>query len=185
MDSIAFIRDQAKQKRSKQKNTWEGVQDSIAFLGSSVTGKGARRRRITEICECGGNGSEYRRIKADFIFEMRHLAKVRHPCITTLMGAVIEKKEEPMIVMEYMVYGSLYEILHNDTVVLEGEVLIHILRDITKGMRFLHEASPQVVHGDLKAQNVLVGENFRAKVADFGLGSRSGEGSGWPTQGGG
>ena len=53
--------------------------------------------------------------------------------------------------------------------VIEGELLLPILRDIAQRVRFLHAASPQVIHGDLKAQNVLVDSKFRAKVADFGL----------------
>lgn len=85
------------------------------------------------------------------------------------MGAVIAKKEEPMLVMEFMDHGSLYDCIHNETMVIEGELLLPILQDIAKGVRFLHAATPQVIHGDLKAQNVLVDSKFRAKVADFGL----------------
>jgi serine/threonine protein kinase len=43
------------------------------------------------------------------------------------------------------------------------------LRDVAQGLRFLHAADPKVIHGDLKAQNILVSSNFRAKVCDFGL----------------
>lgn len=53
--------------------------------------------------------------------------------------------------------------------VIEGELLLPILQDIAKGVRFLHAADPRVIHGDLKAANVLVDSKFRAKVADFGL----------------
>ena len=116
-----------------------------------------------------GRKDEYNKLKADFISEMRHLSKLRHPCITTVMGAVISKFDEPMLVMEYMDHGSLYDILHNETMVVDGELLLPILRDIAQGVRFLHTAEPQVIHGDLKAQNVLVDGKFRAKVADFGL----------------
>jgi serine/threonine protein kinase len=105
-----------------------------------------------------GSGDEYSRLKKDFIAEMRHLSKLRHPCITTVMGAVISTKFEPMLVMEYMDHGSLYDILHNDSMIIDGEVVLPILRDIAQGVRFLHAASPKVIHGDLKAQNVLVGE---------------------------
>jgi serine/threonine protein kinase len=84
-------------------------------------------------------------------------------------GAVIERRTEPMLVMEYMEYGSLYDLLHNDTIVIDGELLLPILRDVAQGMRFLHASEPKVIHGDLKTQNILVDSKFRAKVADFGL----------------
>jgi serine/threonine protein kinase len=74
-----------------------------------------------------------------------------------------------MLVMEYMDYGSLSDMLHNETMVLEPEIIIPMLQDITQGCRFLHAADPQVIHGDLKAANILVDSKFRAKVADFGL----------------
>lgn len=71
--------------------------------------------------------------------------------------------------LQYMDHGSLYDLLHNETMSLEGELLVPILHDISQGIRFLHSATPQVIHGDLKAQNILVDSKFRAKVADFGL----------------
>eukprot|EP00049_Salpingoeca_infusionum_P014361 m.268384 g.268384 ORF g.268384 m.268384 type:complete len:629 (+) comp15657_c1_seq5:968-2854(+) len=63
----------------------------------------------------------------EFISEMRVLSKIRHPCITTIMGAVINKGCDLMMVMEYMELGSLYSILHNDTMVLEGDVLYEMV----------------------------------------------------------
>jgi guanylate cyclase len=68
-----------------------------------------------------------------------------------------------------MEHGSLYDILHNETMPITEDIMIPILRDIAQGMRFLHAASPQVLHGDLKAANILVDGKFRGKVADFGL----------------
>lgn len=49
------------------------------------------------------------------------------------------------------------------------EMIQPILCDITKGLRYLHESTPKVIHGDLKARNVLIDSQFRAKIADFGL----------------
>ena len=111
----------------------------------------------------------YRKLREDFVEEMRYLSRLRHPCITTVMGAVMEKNEDPMLVMEYMDHGSLYDLLHNETMVLEGDLLLQILCDISQGVRFLHSADPKVIHGDLKSANILVDTRFRAKVADFGL----------------
>lgn len=84
------------------------------------------------------------------------------------MGAVISDSD-PLLVMECMDHGSLYDLLHNQTIAIEGEMVLPILRDISQGLRFLHAAVPKVVHGDMKAQNILVDSKFRAKVADFGL----------------
>ena len=113
--------------------------------------------------------AEYTKLKEEFLHEMRELAKLRHPCITTVMGAVLEKNSEPLLVMEYMDHGSLHDVLHNKTFELDGEIILPILRDIAQGVRFLHAADPQIVHSDLKASNILVDSRFRAKVADFGL----------------
>ena len=82
---------------------------------------------------------------------------------------MVDKRTEPMMVMEMMDYGSLYDLLHNDSIEIEGDLILPILRDIAQGLRFLHAAQPQIIHGDLKSHNVLVDSKFRAKVADFGL----------------
>lgn len=71
--------------------------------------------------------------------------------------------------MEFMEFGSLYDLLHNHTIVIEADSMLQMLRDVARGIRFLHSGRPQVLHGDLKARNILVDTNFRAKVSDFGL----------------
>ena len=77
--------------------------------------------------------------------------KLRHPCIVTVMGAVLSRDDEPLIVMEHMICGSLYDLIHNETVYIDGEILLPIMRDIASGLRFLH--SNPVIHGDIKAKN--------------------------------
>lgn len=95
------------------------------------------------------------------------------------MGAVVS--EDPMLIMEYMNHGSLYDVLHNETMFVEGELVLHFMRDIAQGVRFLHAAKPQVIHGDLKAANILVDSKFRAKVTDFGLSQKkAGDATGTP-----
>ena len=89
----------------------------------------------------------------------------------------MQKQHDPMLVMEYMEYGSLvsilrsiiqcrsglishsqpqYNVLHNESVLINGDRILPILQDIAQGMRFLHTAYPLIVHGDLKAENVLL-----------------------------
>jgi len=71
----------------------------------------------------------------------------------------------------------LYDVLYNKTktIPLDGEILLPIIRDITQGIHFLHTATPQLIHTDLKAVNMLVDRQFRAKVADFGLSQKESE----------
>lgn len=81
----------------------------------------------------------------------------------------MEKNAARMIVMEFAMNGSLFDFIRNETIVMEGELILPMLRDITQGMRFLHSSSPPVIHGNLKSANVLIDSRFHAKVADFGL----------------
>ncbi|KAK9807738.1 hypothetical protein WJX72_007609 [[Myrmecia] bisecta] len=104
------------------------------------------------------------------ISELPALVRLRHPNITTIMGACVDSSlRYPLLVMEYMDRGSLYDVLHNLTVPLDGSLQIAILKDIASGVRHLHLAKPPVLHADLKSRNILVDTNFRAKVSDFGL----------------
>jgi guanylate cyclase len=52
------------------------------------------------------------------------------------MGAVLDDTNGPLLVMEFMELGSLYDLLHNDSVALEGELLLPILGDVAQGMRY-------------------------------------------------
>ena len=97
-------------------------------------------------------------LHGSFVEEMRVLSRLRHPSIITFMGALVAQNEDPLLVMEMMPRGSIYDLIHNSTMIFEGDIILSILRDVSQGMRFLHSASPQIVHGDLKCANVLVGK---------------------------
>ncbi|KAL3911732.1 MAG: hypothetical protein SGILL_007166 [Bacillariaceae sp.] len=110
------------------------------------------------------------RSREQFIEEIRLLSRLRHPNITTVMGAVISSKWEPMMVMEYMHFGSLHDLLHNESMFLDSDLRVGFLQDIANGLRFLHSSNPPILHGDMKSHNILVDDKFRAKVSDFGCG---------------
>lgn len=74
-----------------------------------------------------------------------------------------------MLVMEFMEYGSLNDVLKNDTMVLAGDVILQMCRDVAQGLRYLHSSKPPVMHHDMKAKNILIDSRFRAKLCDFGL----------------
>jgi guanylate cyclase len=116
--------------------------------------------------------SRFRFVKSHFAKEMRLLSQMRHPCITTVMGAVTMENSGTMLVLEYMELGSLRDVLHSGTMVVDDTKVLAMVQDVAKGIRFLHNADPKIVHGDIKAANILVDSNFRAKVSDFGLSQR-------------
>ena len=68
---------------------------------------------------------------------------------------MIERGTLPWIVMEPMQNGDLYSIIHNDVLPLDIELVASILSDAAKGLRYLHEAQPPVIHWDLKVRTSL------------------------------
>ena len=72
-----------------------------------------------------------------------------------------------------MEYGSLHDLLSNETMHLSGEIILQVSRDIAQGLRFLHSSKPPIMHGDMKGRNILIDSRFRAKLCDFGLSTKS------------
>lgn len=126
---------------------YRGTQVAVKRIMSSASKSSVAKDSMGSLSSYkdGTKGSWSNRHESSFVREMRILAKLRHPCVTTVMGAAWAGKQT-MLIMEYMEHGSLYDILHNETLVLEGDLLIPILRDISQGIRFLHSAVPCVVH---------------------------------------
>ncbi|CAB9519143.1 Receptor-type guanylate cyclase gcy [Seminavis robusta] len=149
----------------------KGLSSGISQMSLGLTSGGVGGSTNKYLMTPPRNISEFR-LREEFCKEMRTLSRLRHPCVTTVMGAVVDPKVEPMLIMEYMEHGSLQDILQNETMFIEKEMLLSILKDIASGCRFLHSADPPVLHGDLKAGNILVDGKWRAKVSDFGLSHR-------------
>ncbi|EGD76817.1 TKL/DICTY4 protein kinase [Salpingoeca rosetta] len=128
----------------------------------------------------GRTTKDYSVAKAEFMAEIRLLSRLRHPCVATMLGAIVTRSKEVLLVMEYLEHGSLYDFLRNDKLPTPDMFLLPIVKDIVSGMRYIHNLKPPVVHGDLKAKNVLVDGNFKAKIADFGLSQKRRFGCGTP-----
>jgi tRNA A-37 threonylcarbamoyl transferase component Bud32 len=85
------------------------------------------------------------------------------------------------LVMELVKLGTLSNLLHYcddpavEAAMTDGRRKKNILYGIANGMLQLH--SSQIVHGDLKPQNVLISEEYEAKISDFGLATLRGKSS--------
>ena len=49
-----------------------------------------------------------------------------------VMGAVVRSRYDPVMIMEYMEYGSLHDLLRNETMPLTGDVILQICRDVSQ-----------------------------------------------------
>ena len=93
---------------------------------------------------------------------IKFLVTVRHPSITPVLGGVFVNGKELCLVLELMELGSLWDCLHNVLFPIEGELVHSFLLSISKGMCFLHAATPPIRHGDLKS-----GEDESIEIRKF------------------
>ncbi|XP_074291877.1 uncharacterized protein LOC141618692 isoform X2 [Silene latifolia] len=108
----------------------------------------------------------------DVIYSFRQevslMKRLRHPNILLFMGAVTSP-QRLCIVTEFLPRGSLFRLLQRSTSKLDSRRRLHMALDIARGMNYLHNCNPPIIHRDLKSSNLLVDKNWSVKVADFGL----------------
>ncbi|CAF0914781.1 unnamed protein product [Adineta steineri] len=74
--------------------------------------------------------------------------------------------------MEFMSLGSLYKILHKSDADILWSERLSIALQAAKGINYLHQYKPQILHRDIKSPNFLLGKShdgYLVKVCDFGL----------------
>jgi serine/threonine protein kinase len=104
----------------------------------------------------------------EFTREINLLRALRHPNILQFLGSC-SVPPNICLVTEFLPRGDLHKIIHDKTLNLDKSLMKSILIDVARGMNYLHSSNPVVIHRDLKSHNVLIGEHWTAKVADFGL----------------
>ncbi|KAG0543292.1 hypothetical protein BDA96_02G177500 [Sorghum bicolor] len=110
------------------------------------------------------------RQKKEFGQEMLILSQINHKNIVKLVGCCLEV-EVPMLVYEFIPNGTLFQLIHgtNEALQISFSTLLRIAHETAEGLSFLHSyASPPIIHGDVKTSNILLDENYMAKVSDFG-----------------
>uniref|UniRef100_A0ACD5ZXP5 Uncharacterized protein n=1 Tax=Avena sativa TaxID=4498 RepID=A0ACD5ZXP5_AVESA len=116
-----------------------------------------------------------------FRAEIRTLGSIRHRNIVRLLAFCTNDREANVLVYEYMGNGSLGSVLHGKGGgFLAWERRYRIALEAARGLCYLHhDCTPMIVHRDVKSNNILLGDNLEAHVADFGLAKflRSGSGA--------
>ena len=109
----------------------------------------------------------------DFINEVSSISRTSHVNIVSLLGFCYKPKR--VLIYEYMPNGSLDKLIYNQgssstTCHLEWKMLYEIAIGIARGLEYLHRGcNTRILHFDIKPHNILLDENFRAKISDFGL----------------
>ncbi|KAI6678689.1 hypothetical protein NL676_039485 [Syzygium grande] len=113
-----------------------------------------------------------------FQAEAQLLMIVHHGNLVSLFGYCDDSRHMALI-YEYMANGNLRQHLsgkvkmqppEDHPKVLTWSKRIQIAVDVAQGLDYLHNGcKPPIIHRDLKTTNILLNEDFRAKIADFGL----------------
>ncbi|XP_078166905.1 wall-associated receptor kinase 2-like [Carex rostrata] len=144
--------------------------DSSNIIGQGGQGtvyKGTFKDQLIAIKKCKIiNESK----KKEFGKEMLILSQISHKNIVKLLGCCLEV-EVPILVYEFISCGTLFHHIHDQkhrsSITLETR--LRIAHESAEAIAYLHySASPPIFHGDIKSSNILLDENYIAKVSDFG-----------------
>lgn len=116
-----------------------------------------------------------KRLRAEFGGQLNNeihiLSRLKHDRLLRLIGVCwASPRSVECLVYEYMINGSLQDRIKEKHPQLNIENRLRIACDVAEALCFLHNQTPKaLVHRDVKSANVLLTDNFRAKLGDFGL----------------
>lgn len=109
--------------------------------------------------------------KEEFLAEVQTIGSIHHINLVKLIGFCYEKSHR-LLVFEYMSRGSLEKWIYyrDNNTPLDWHTRCMVITDVARGLSYLHDDCRQkIAHLDIKPQNILLDDNFNAKVSDFGL----------------
>ncbi|MBA0684873.1 hypothetical protein Goari_026423 [Gossypium aridum] len=117
----------------------------------------------------------------EFLTQVSMVSRLKHDNFVELQGYCVEGNLR-VLAYEFATMGSLHDVLHGRKGVQgaqPGPVLdwmqrVRIAVDAARGLEYLHEkVQPSIIHRDIRSSNVLLFEDFKAKIADFNLSNQS------------
>nr|CAB3496569.1 unnamed protein product [Digitaria exilis] len=164
---------------SKSSFTYEELASATGgFASANVLGQGGFGYVYRGVLPGSGKEVAVKQLKAgsgqgerEFQAEVEIISRVHHRHLVTLVGYCISGSSQRLLVYEFVPNNTLEHHLHGKGVaVMNWPTRLAIALGSAKGLAYLHEdCHPRIIHRDIKAANILLDENFEAKVADFGL----------------
>ncbi|KAK4417577.1 Receptor-like protein kinase FERONIA [Sesamum alatum] len=150
------------------------------FSDAFVIGKGGFGKVYKGLIDNGRETVAIKRLKSNskqgkhkFLTEIETLSELQHINLVSLIGYCSERTEM-ILVYEYMACGTLADHLYklakdnHSCSSITWKQRLSICIGAARGLDYLHTGH-RVIHRDIKTSNILLDENFEAKVSDFGL----------------
>ena len=144
-----------------------GAYGSVHF--GELDGRPVAVKRIHGLLlEAARGQGDFEKVMTDFKRECQLLEKLHYPHVVDFQGAFYdETTDEPLLVMERM-RENLREFLERNRNDLSQQKQLLICLEISRGLRFLHNHTPPIVHRDLTDKNVMLGKDGLVKIGDLG-----------------
>ncbi|CAN6908677.1 unnamed protein product [Brassica oleracea] len=117
----------------------------------------------------------------EFLSQVSMVSRLKHENLVQLLGFCVDGNLR-VLAYEFATMGSLHDILHGRKGVqgaqpgptLDWTTRVRIAVEAARGLEYLHEKSqPPVIHRDIRSSNVLLFEDYKAKIADFNLSNQA------------
>lgn len=122
-----------------------------------------KRRVAIKVVRASGQEREHAMVR--FKREAEISAQLNHPNVITIFDVGIEPDIGPFLTMEFIEGKSLAQVIKDKSLDLEAS--IRVLIQAARALRAAHRMA--VVHRDVKPENILLSEEGRAKLMDFGI----------------
>lgn len=133
----------------------ECISDTNNSTTYTVIHKELKNKYIIKICDNIHQSGEY-----------KLLSKLQHESIPMIVDVLITK-QFTVIIEEYFEGRSLRKVLDEDEF-LSKEQFVSIFLSICNVLNYLHSRQPSIIHKDIKPDNIIVTNDYKIKLLDFG-----------------